>query len=198
MPITIDGPFTFSDHQLALYERCPRRFLYTHILEIGGRRTESAFMKLHVVVQHVVDDISRHSDGPVPIGEIERWFSAAWDMHGPVDHGYNDEYMRIAWQLVRYYVDSASGMKALPVSQLRLPVSGGEITVTPDQILSDSTGRIYVRPVQNRTQRSERPGQSRRGSISHCRNLPLPWLHRAARSFERRAGHAGRHVNACS
>ena len=56
--LTIEGPFAFSDHQLALYERCPRRFLYTHILEVGGRRTETAFMKLHVAVQDVVDDIA--------------------------------------------------------------------------------------------------------------------------------------------
>jgi superfamily I DNA/RNA helicase len=155
VPLTIDGSFTLSDHQLALYERCPRRFLYTHVLEIGGRRTESAFMKLHVVVQHLVDELSQRLNTLVPEKEIEERLTAAWESDGPIDHGYSDEYKRIAWQLIRFYIDSASSMRVLPAPALRLPISGGEIIVTPDQVLADATGKIHMRRVMTGHKRSK-------------------------------------------
>jgi superfamily I DNA/RNA helicase len=148
VPITIEGSFTFSDHQLALHERCPRRFLYTHILDVGGRRTESAFMKLHVAVQQVIDGLSQNVTHPLPITEIEDRLTAAWDIHGPVDHGYSDEYKRIAWQLIQFYVESGSAMQRVPSPQLRVPVAGGEIVITPDQVLSDAVGKIHIRRVK--------------------------------------------------
>jgi superfamily I DNA/RNA helicase len=147
IPLTIVGPFTFSDHQLALYERCPRRFLYTHILEVGGRRTETAFMKLHVVVQKVID-----VSGPLPgkdpsTEEMKASLEAAWDIHGPADHGYGAEYKRIAWQLVQFYADLVSRMTALPVPELRLPIVGGEIVITPHHVASEPGGTIVMRRV---------------------------------------------------
>ena len=145
--LTIDGPFTFSDHQLALYERCPRRFLYTHLLEVGGRRTETAFMKLHVAVRKVID-----AHGPLPgketsIEEMKATLEAAWSSHGPADHGYGEEYKRIAWQLIRFYADLVSGMVALPVPVLRLPVVGGEIVITPDHVANEPGGEVVMRRV---------------------------------------------------
>lgn len=142
IPLTIDGPFTFSNHQLALFERCPRRFLYTYILEIGGRRRETAFMQLHVAVQKVVD-----GNGPLPEkspsgDDLKVALDAAWESHGPSTHGYGDDYKRIAWQLLRYYADLTSGIAAEPVPQLRLPVAGGEIVITPHHVASDSEGII--------------------------------------------------------
>ncbi|MEX2170732.1 MAG: UvrD-helicase domain-containing protein [Pirellulales bacterium] len=148
VPIKIVGAFAFSDYQLALYERCPRRFLYTHVLEVGGRRTESAFMKLHVAVQHVVDGLSQQLDTQPSLAEIEIQLANEWDSHGPADHGYSDEYKRIAWQLIRFFIDSSSGSKRLPAPQLRLPVAGGEIVVTPDQVLTDDTGNVRMRRVR--------------------------------------------------
>jgi len=153
LPITLDGRCRFSDHQLALHERCPRRFLYTHVLEIGGRRTESAFMKLHVAVQHVVNDISQNLGDSLPVAEIEAKLAAAWQAHGPAGDG--DEYRQIARQLVRYFIDSASDMNRLPVPELRLAVSGGEIVVTPDQALSDAKGKVHYRRVRTGHKKSD-------------------------------------------
>ncbi|MHB0958780.1 MAG: UvrD-helicase domain-containing protein [Pirellulaceae bacterium] len=148
IPITLDGNCSFTNHQLALHERCPRRFLYTHILEIGGRRTESAFMRLHVAVQHVVNDVCQSAGTFPSTEEIEESLAAAWQSHGPVDHGFSDDYRRIAQQLVRYLMDSASDMNRLPVPELRLAIPGGEIVVTPDQVLADAKGKVHFRQVR--------------------------------------------------
>ncbi len=155
VPITLEGRCRFSDHQLALHERCPRRFLYTHVLEIGGRRTESAFMKLHVAVQHVVNDICLDLEGSLSIAEIEEKLAVAWQAHGPDVDGYGDEYQDIARQLVRYLVNSHSGMNRIPVSALRLAVTEGEIVVTPDQVLTDANGKVHFRKVKTGHKRSD-------------------------------------------
>lgn len=146
--IRIMGEFGFSDYQLALYQRCPRRFLFTHILEVGGRRTESAFMKLHVAVQHVVDGLSQTLDAQPTLAEIESQLESEWESHGPADDGYSEEYKRIAWQLIRYFIDSSSGATRLAAPQLRLPVPGGEIVVTPDQVLTDEAGNVRMRRIR--------------------------------------------------
>ncbi|MGZ8940412.1 MAG: 3'-5' exonuclease [Limisphaerales bacterium] len=153
--VSIAGAIAFTDHQLALYERCPRRFFYTHILDIGGRRTESAFMKLHVAVQQVVSGTSAEPDKIPSQADIELQLATAWEAHGPVDHGYNLDYMRIALQLLRFFFDSTSAMKHLPVPQLRLPIAGGEIIITPDQVLTDASGRIHMRRVRTGHKRSK-------------------------------------------
>ncbi len=148
VPVKITGEFAFSDHQLALYQRCPRRFLFTHILQVGGRRTESAFMKLHVAVQHVVDGLSQALDSPPTLTEIETQLENEWASNGPADDGYSEEYKRIAWQLIRYFIESSSGAKRLAAPQLRLPVPGGEIVVTPDQVLTDEAGNVRMRRIR--------------------------------------------------
>jgi superfamily I DNA/RNA helicase len=147
IPLTIDGPFAFTDHQLGLYERCPRRFFYTHILGVGGRRTETAFMKLHVAVQKVIE-----VSGPLPnsrpsFEQMKVSLDAAWETHGPADDGYREEFKRIAGQLLQFYADLVSGMTALPVPELRLPIAGGEIVITPDHVASEGSGSIIMRRV---------------------------------------------------
>ena len=146
IPLTIDGPFAFSNHQLALFERCPRRFLYTHILEIGGRRTETAFMQLHVAVQKVIDANGPLPDGSPSMEDLKVALEGVWENHGPASHGYDEDYKRIAWQLIRFYADIVSDIAAHPVPQLRLPVAGGEIVITPHHMASGADG-IVMRQV---------------------------------------------------
>ena len=53
--LIVDGRLQFGAAQIALYESCPRRFFYTHVLQVGGRRTATAFMHLHEAVRVVVE-----------------------------------------------------------------------------------------------------------------------------------------------
>jgi hypothetical protein len=132
IPLTIEGPFKFTDHQIALYERCPRRFLYTHIFGVGGRRTETAFMQLHVAVKKVVEATVGIQTS---VAALETSLDAVWDEHGPSDDGYGDEFKRIALQLLRFYAGTTVDAEICPVPELRLPVPGGEIVIRPDQML---------------------------------------------------------------
>ena len=143
VPLTIDGPFAFTDHQLALFERCPRRFLYTHVLHVGGRRTETAFMQLHVAVQKVLDGVGGKETSLV---ELEAALNAVWDEHGPSDDGYSDEYKQIAVGLLSFFAGTAVGAEFQPLPRLRLAVPGGEIVIRPSQHLSVG-GKVTMRRV---------------------------------------------------
>lgn len=145
--LTIEGSFTFSDHQLRLYQRCPRRFLYTHVIEVGGRRTETAFMKLHVAVRKVVDSIAETSGDPLSLSRFESLLEDCWDEHGPADHGHSREYKIIAYELIRFLAGVVEARKSLAIPQLRLSVPGGEIVISPDHVAHDERGNVVMRRV---------------------------------------------------
>lgn len=153
--LTIEGEFTFTDHQLGLYERCPRRFLYTHVLDVGGRRTENAFMKLHNAVQKVIELTGPGSEKEISFEQMEASLEAAWQDHGPIEDGYSEDYRRIARQLIRFYAEVVSGIAALPVPQLRLSVPGGQIAITPNHVAREPAGTIIMRRVNTGHEVSE-------------------------------------------
>src|SRR5262249_40527210 len=52
-----EGKLTFTGAQMALYESCPRRFFYTHVLQVGGRRSMTDFMRMHEAVRVVCEGV---------------------------------------------------------------------------------------------------------------------------------------------
>jgi len=44
-----------TNRMIGLFERCPWRFFYTHVLRLGGTRHKSAFIRMHDAVQEVLD-----------------------------------------------------------------------------------------------------------------------------------------------
>ena len=63
--LEVDGIARMSPSQLATYDKCPRRFFFAHVLQVGGRRAESPLMRVHNAVQAVVDELtSRLNDEP--------------------------------------------------------------------------------------------------------------------------------------
>lgn len=147
VPIGFPAGIRLTDHKLGLYERCPRRFLYTHVLEVGGRRTETPFMRMHGAVRAVVDWLIESASAPSPV-EVNNRLAEAWDEKGLDDQGYSGDFERIARQLTGYFLECRSGYGRLPATEMRLIVTGGEIVVTPDEVLSARNGRTHVRSVR--------------------------------------------------
>jgi hypothetical protein len=156
VPIAADGapvPVTFlkgiqlTDHKIGLFERCPRRFFYTHVLEVGGRRTETPFMQMHGAVRSVVDWLTGDPSAAPSPAEVDARLAEAWDLQRLGEHGYSDDFKIIAKQLVGYFVDSRAGFGRLVPSEMRLAVAGGEIVVKPDEVLTKG-GQTHVRSVR--------------------------------------------------
>lgn len=124
-----------------------------------------------------VTGISQDSASTPTLAALEEQLAAAWEAQGPDNHGYGDDYLRIASQLIRFYFDSTSAMNCLPVPELRLPIAVGEIIIIPDQVLTDAAGMCICG--------GSGPGtngpRTRRISPRPHFILPLPLIRRAAR-----------------
>lgn len=152
-PITwlCDGKLSFTAPQMALYESCPRRFFYTHVLQIGGRRTATDFMRLHEVVRSVFQAII---GGQISADDLDAQVSAACDAQGLAGHGYAAEFHALAAAMIRFFVKTREGLTAEKPVALRLDFGDQEIMVRPDEVLVRSDGRRILRQVKTGHRRS--------------------------------------------
>jgi superfamily I DNA/RNA helicase/Zn-dependent peptidase ImmA (M78 family) len=155
LAITWQGRPQWTDIQVNLFERCPRRFLYTHVLRLGGRRTETAFMKMHNVVSDVFEWLKREHETTSPtVNELAARFEDAWRSKGATEHGYAEDYRRIGKRLVDFLIESRSRGTAAPAPPISLGWAEGEILVSPDGVAHGAGGRVTVRRVKTGKQRS--------------------------------------------
>ena len=151
--LVVDGRLRFGAPQIALYESCPRRFFYTHILQVGGRRTATAFMHLHEAVRTVVETVIA-SDVPVTERDLEERTDAALAGQGLADHGYRAEFRDLALAMLRFFLaNRADAVTEAPVA-LSLNFGGEEIIVRPDEVLVRPDGIRSVRRVRTGHMRS--------------------------------------------
>src|SRR5262249_45849784 len=100
--LVVDGEMRCHASQLSLYETCPRRFLYTYVLQIGGRRTATGFMQMHEAVRTVFQSVIAGT----PISdenELQQRVADAFNAHGVAEYGYVDDYKALAVSMVRYF-----------------------------------------------------------------------------------------------
>jgi CRISPR/Cas system-associated exonuclease Cas4 (RecB family) len=153
--ITWEEKPVWTENQINQFERCPRRFLYTHVLKLGGRRTETAFMKMHNVVSDVFDWLkSAHETTTPNETELSARFEEAWQAKGATDHGYAEDYRRIGRRLVDYLTETRSSGVRSPVAPLSLGWAEGEILVKPDSVARGDRGQVVVGRVKTGKQRS--------------------------------------------
>ncbi|MDQ0457505.1 UvrD-helicase domain-containing protein [Rhizobium paknamense] len=143
-----DGTPTFKDTQLAIYEKCPRRFLYTYVLQTGGRRVESTFMKMHDAVQDVVDWITSSDPAAVVISEASGRLQAAMTAHGLDESGYVDDYLAIAQGLISNLLDSRQGHSLKDNDGLSISAGTIKVAVRVDELLQTGDGRIVARRIR--------------------------------------------------
>lgn len=151
--LIVDGRLEFSAAQIALYESCPRRFFYTHVLQVGGRRTATAFMHLHEAVRVVVEGVIT-SDSPVTERDLEDRTDVALAGQGLGDHGYRAEFRDLALAMLRFFLaNRADAVAEAPVA-LSLNFGGEEIIVRPDEVLVRPDGLRTVRRIRTGHRRS--------------------------------------------
>jgi hypothetical protein len=152
--LTIEGAPRFPASQIALYEKCPRRFLYTHILQTGGRRTTTPFMKMHDAVRSVIQSVISGSSVLTNDSDLNQRVSDAFDEHRLSDHGYADDYRSFATSLVQYFVAGRTGHTPETPTALSITIGGEEIVITPDDVLIRTDGVRTFRRVQTGRRRS--------------------------------------------
>jgi superfamily I DNA/RNA helicase/Zn-dependent peptidase ImmA (M78 family) len=146
LDLAVHGVMRFSGEQIALYESCPRRFFYAHVLRIGGRRTESPYMRMHEavrsVVRGVVDltvDTSTSALDAALAGSL-----AANDLDDP-DYR---QYAVLARSLVDYFLSTRAAHLPEAIREVVLDIAGDEIVVRADDMLVDPNGIRRFRRVR--------------------------------------------------
>lgn len=131
--VALSGTPHFSSDAVALYESCARRFLYTHLLQLGGRRRMSSFMQMHEAIREVYRAVV--AKGSAPAGELDDLLSNAFVIHGLHEHGYVDDYRAMATTMLQYFLDSRAGAQVEAPTALHISLDDFEVTVRPDEIL---------------------------------------------------------------
>lgn len=145
----------WNDDQINLFERCPRRFFYTHVLETRGRRSDTPFLKMHNVVLDVVTWLKTdHALTHPSQAEVEKKFAEAWEEKGAADHGYAADYHRIGRRLVEFLLEVRRGSSLAEIRPLTLTWPECEIVVTPDSVVKATTGQMLVRRIKTGKPRS--------------------------------------------
>lgn len=143
-----EGGLNFHAEHLKLYEKCPRRFFYTHILQIGGRRTSTAFMQMHEAVRNVYKAVV---DGKASISDtkdLNEHFEAEFAAQGLADHGYANEYRAFALPMLLFFASIREGHTAEKPTAISLTFDNERIIVMPDDVLVKPDGKRTIRRVK--------------------------------------------------
>ncbi len=157
LPIHIGPPIRITTAQLDLYSRCPRRFLYTHVLGVGGRRTPTTLTMMHDLVRAVVTQVAATQPSSTSLADMEELLDQRWS-DGSLA---GDEYRlhrEIATLLLQRFVAVRTGSVRAETTSLRAEIGNHTVTAIADDIVTAPGGRYIARMVKT-GHRSSSTGQ---------------------------------------
>ena len=145
--LCFEGTPSFTNHQLHQYDKCPRRFFYTHVLRVGGRQVETSFARMHNATRTVVDWMVGVDPDRVDMREVETRLEVAFQEQGFVVQDSGD-YLQIARSLLASLHARRTGLSRGERLSLRVSMQPGDIVVQPDETLEAQDGRTIVRSIR--------------------------------------------------
>lgn len=150
------GPLEATDNQLALYEKCPRRFFYTHVLGLRGAKKPTAFTRTHDCIYKLIEWLAEaRGDRDPSLNDAESAFDEIWTERGPKDPGASVEYRKLASRLVASLIDAGAGRRFRNSEPLAIDLPSGRVIVKPDEISEASNGVVILRRVHTGRKRSD-------------------------------------------
>jgi superfamily I DNA/RNA helicase len=147
LPIRLSRPITITTAQLDLYVRCPRRFLYTHVLGVGGRRTSTTLSQMHDVVRAVVERLAAVECDAHASAQVRELFDATWQA-GPLATVEFDLHRDVALSLVQRFAASRSGGTRLDIRDFDAALDGAIVIARADDVIATSAGTVVARIVR--------------------------------------------------
>lgn len=147
---------SITDSQLVAYDKCPRRFFYTHVLGLGGARKRTAFTQTHDCLYAFVRwlEVTRQTSYPT-MDEAKVAFESIWREKGPVDHAFCDDYLKLASRLVEVLVRAGVGRTFSKAEPLALDFPNGRVVVEPNELAQMPNGTAVLRRVRTGQRRSD-------------------------------------------
>jgi superfamily I DNA/RNA helicase len=155
--ITWPSDWALTDSRLASYERCPRRFFYTHVLALGGAaRKTTAFARTHACIYELLRWLAdaRRSAEP-SLQEAESAFEEIWKARGPARHAYAAEYRRLASTLIVALLSAGAGRRFREAQPLAIDLPNGRVVVEPNEIADAPDGTVIIRRVRTGHRRDD-------------------------------------------
>ena len=157
-PIAIAWPADWSvtDSRLGAYEKCPRRFFYTHVLGLGGARKPTAFSRTHDCLYDLLRWLAdaRRSAEP-SLGQAEAAFETIWNARGPADHAFADDYRKLASRLIAGLLKAGAGRRFREAQPLAIDFPNGRVLVEPNELAELADGTVVIRRVRTGYKRSD-------------------------------------------
>lgn len=147
--ITFASDWVLSDRRLELYQKCPRRFFYTHVLGLGAARKATAFSRTHDCLYELIRWMSEaRLDGDPAEAEADAAFEAIWQGRGPKDHAFAVDYRQLASRLVGALVRSGAGRRFRKSEPLAIDFPSGRVVVEPNERAEMLDGKVVLRRVR--------------------------------------------------
>jgi superfamily I DNA/RNA helicase/Zn-dependent peptidase ImmA (M78 family) len=138
-----------TDTLLRTYEKCPRRFFYTHVLELGSAKKPTAFSRTHECIYGLIEWLAEaRIDGDPDEAAAEEEFERLWQEKGPTDHAFATEYRQLADRLVKALVRLGAGRRFSRSEPLALDLAAGRVMVEPDEMAHLPNGTVVLRRVR--------------------------------------------------
>jgi DNA helicase II / ATP-dependent DNA helicase PcrA len=156
VPIAWPNGWHVTNTRLRLYEQCPRRFFYTHVLGLGGAQKSTAFTRTHDCLYEFIQWLSAARLGG-EIGEAVAMceFERIWQANGPTDHAFAADYRRLADRLVRALVRLGAGQRFRKAEPLAIDFPNGRVLVQPEEMTELPNGTVVLRRVRTGYKRSD-------------------------------------------
>jgi len=149
-----DWPVT--DAKLVAYEKCPRRFFYTHVLGLGGLRKRTAFTQTHDCLYELIRWLAdaRMTTNPT-LEEAEAAFDGIWLSRGPIDHAFREDYRRLASRLIAALIRAGAGRRFRRAEAIAIDLPNGQVMVQPDELAELPDGTVVIRRVRTGYRRTD-------------------------------------------
>jgi DNA helicase-2/ATP-dependent DNA helicase PcrA len=147
--ITWPEDWNVSDALLQTFEKCPRRFFYTHVLKLGSARKPTAFSRTHECIYDLIDWLAEaRVEGDPDEAAAAQEFERVWQQKGPTDHAFAGEYRHLANRLVSALVRLGAGRRFSRSEPLAIDLAGGRVMVQPDEMAQLPNGTVVLRRVR--------------------------------------------------
>lgn len=157
LALTLPSEWRTSDAGLIAYEKCPRRFFYTHILGLGGGKKPTAFTKTHDCLYDFIRWLATARGAGAPsLADAEAAFEEIWKKSGPpADHAFIADYHRLARRMVRVLIEAGAERRFMDAEPIVIDFAEGRVLVKPDEIAERDDGVMVIRRVHTGYQRDK-------------------------------------------
>jgi len=154
--IVFPSTWRLTDSKIQLYEKCARRFFFTHVLGLGGARKTTAFTQTHDCIYKLMRWLRDARKGRVPTLEMaEAAFNTIWKADGPTTHAYAADYRKLASRLIKVLVDAGAGRRFRDMEPLSIDFPKGRVIVEPNELTELPDGKVAIRRVRTGYKRSD-------------------------------------------